>query len=379
MTTTHDTRMPTLDTADVATRPRRRPRRATIAALISVALVIGAGVAAALGLGGASRDTAGTSTLPPATTKVTRQTLVDQETKDGELGYGTTHTVGTQLAGTVTWLPDTGSTVARGQALYRVNDTPVVLLYGTLPAYRTLRNDVSGADVKAFEQNLRDLGYTGFTVDEDYTSATADAVERWQDDLGLDQTGRVERGRIIYATGQVRIDSQATEVGSVLGQGGAVLSFAGTDRVITATIDVDDQRLARKDATVTITLPDGGESTGRISTVETIIETAPGSSGKEATTDTKIEVTITSDDPTVLAAYDQASVEVAFTASERENVLTVPVSALLALAEGGFGLQLVEGSTTRMIAVRTGLFASGRVEVSGDAVAEGLTVGMPDA
>ncbi|MBT8228355.1 MAG: efflux RND transporter periplasmic adaptor subunit [Dactylosporangium sp.] len=371
--------MPTLDTADVATRPRRRPRRATIAALISVALVIGAGVAAALGLGGASRDTAGTSTLPPATTKVTRQTLVDQETKDGELGYGTTHTVGTQLAGTVTWLPDTGSTVARGQALYRVNDTPVVLLYGTLPAYRTLRNDVSGADVKAFEQNLRDLGYTGFTVDEDYTSATADAVERWQDDLGLDQTGRVERGRIIYATGQVRIDSQATEVGSVLGQGGAVLSFAGTDRVITATIDVDDQRLARKDATVTITLPDGGESTGRISTVETIIETAPGSSGKEATTDTKIEVTITSDDPTVLAAYDQASVEVAFTASERENVLTVPVSALLALAEGGFGLQLVEGSTTRMIAVRTGLFASGRVEVSGDAVAEGLTVGMPDA
>jgi hypothetical protein len=58
-------------------------------------------------------------------------------------------------------------------------------------------------------------------------------------------------------------------------------------------------------------------------------------------------------------------------------VLTVPVAALLALAEGGYGVQVVTGTATRIVAVRTGLFAAGRVEVSGDGLTEGMTVGMP--
>jgi hypothetical protein len=58
-------------------------------------------------------------------------------------------------------------------------------------------------------------------------------------------------------------------------------------------------------------------------------------------------------------------------------VLTVPVAALLALAEGGYGVQVVGGGTTRIVAVQTGLFAGGRVEVTGDGLAEGQTVGVP--
>jgi multidrug efflux system membrane fusion protein len=53
------------------------------------------------------------------------------------------------------------------------------------------------------------------------------------------------------------------------------------------------------------------------------------------------------------------------------------VSALLALAEGGYGLQLVEGGGTRYIAVQTGLFADGRVEVSGSGLTAGMRVGVP--
>jgi hypothetical protein len=68
---------------------------------------------------------------------------------------------------------------------------------------------------------------------------------------------------------------------------------------------------------------------------------------------------------------------VAFTASKVENVLTVPVAALLALAEGGYGVQIVEGGTTKIVGVKTGLFAGGQVEVSGDGLAEGQVVGMP--
>nr|MDT0660000.1 peptidoglycan-binding domain-containing protein [Micromonospora sp. DSM 115978] len=357
---------------------RRASRLRTAVAVVAGVVVVAAGVAAAVGFGGGGENTAAGSTLPPATATVTRQTLVDRETKNGELGYGATRTAASRVAGTVTRLAATGATVKRGQALYRVDEEPVVLLYGSLPAYRTLEPGVDGRDVKQFEQNLAALGYDGFTVDEDYTSATADAVRDWQDKLGVAETGRVEQGRIVYAAGAVRVDSHAVEVGDPVQPGGAVLTFAGTARVITVELEIDDQRLAERDTPVTITLPDGAETTGTITTVATVIETTAAAAGQEAGTEMKLEVTVTGDDPAALADYDQASVEVGFTADERADVLTVPVAALLAVTEGGYGLEVVEGDGTRIVAVETGLFAAGRVEVSGPAITEGLTVGVPN-
>jgi multidrug efflux pump subunit AcrA (membrane-fusion protein) len=101
------------------------------------------------------------------------------------------------------------------------------------------------------------------------------------------------------------------------------------------------------------------------------------SSEPDGEPETKIEVIISVSQPAALAGLDSASVEVDFTASERKDVLTVPVAALLALAEGGYGVEVVSGSTSRVVAVETGLFADGRVEVTGGDLAEGMTVGMP--
>jgi peptidoglycan hydrolase-like protein with peptidoglycan-binding domain len=357
-------------------QPRRRRPGTGLAAGAVVVLAAGA-VAVGVAASGDAEEPAGTGALPPATATVTRQTLVDRETKTGELGYGPPHALATRYDGTLTWLPDTGRTVARGKALYRVDDEPVVLLHGSLPAYRILRPGVSGRDVAQFERNLAELGYTGFTVDDDYTSATADAVRRWQDDLGVPETGQVEPGRIVYAAGTVRVASHGAEVGDVVAAGRTVLSITGTTPLITCTLDVADQRLAREGATVTITLPDGARTTGRITDVEQVVRTSPGAAGQDPVTETTIEVTVTGDDPAALTGFAQAAVDVGFVAAERADVLTVPVAALLALAEGGYGLQVVDDSGTRVIAVRTGLFAAGRVEVSGDGVVAGLTVGMP--
>jgi peptidoglycan hydrolase-like protein with peptidoglycan-binding domain len=366
-----------------------RRRRRTGRALVAVTAVLAAGAAtvaatgSSLGLGAGlglrSDEASGSerSELPPATAQVTRQTLVDTETVSGELGYGDTTTVSGRLGGTVTWLPAVGATVKQGQALYRVDDSPVVLLYGALPAYRPLAPGVEGADVKQFEQNLRALGYTGFTVDDEYSDATADAVREWQDELGLAETGTVEPGRIVYASGAVRVDSRKASVG---GQAqGDVLSYTGTARVVIVELDVDDQRMARTGATVSVTLPDGKSVAGKIAETETVVDTGSNSDspGADQEPTTKLEVTVTVDDEKSLAGLDQASVDVGFTASEREDVLTVPVAALLALAEGGYGIQIVDGDTTRTVAVQTGLFAAGRVEVSGADVTEGLTVGVP--
>jgi peptidoglycan hydrolase-like protein with peptidoglycan-binding domain len=348
-------------------------RRRKTAVAVTAVLTAGAAVAAvaAVRLPDAAGGEKPTSALPAATAAVTKQTLVDRQSEDGTLAYGDTTAVMTRLAGTVTGLPAAEATIKRGKSLYRIDNSPVVLLYGKLPAYRKLAPGVEGSDVKQFEQNLWALGYRGFTVDKTYSSATADAVQEWQDDLGLSETGTVDPDRIVYAAGPVRVDSLTAALGSVVQPGAEVLATTRTSRVATVDLDISDQRLAKKGATVEVTLPDGSETKAKIIGVETVAVPAEGNQPAS----TKIVVTIGfSKAPKGL---NQASVTVGFTASQRKDVLTVPIEALLALAEGGYGVQVVEGSSTRIVAVETGLFADGRVEVSGDGITAGTTVGMP--
>ncbi|GID47153.1 peptidoglycan-binding protein [Actinoplanes capillaceus] len=343
----------------------------------AVAVVLVTGGAAAFLLAGGLPETEGngaraSSTATTATADITRQTLIDKERHDGSLGYGDAVGLATRLSGTVTWLPAESATIKRGKPLYRLDNDPVVLLYGTLPAYRALSPGLDGPDVKQFERNLWALGYRGFTVDGDYTSSTAAAVEDWQEDLGLDETGTVELGRIVYATGAIRVADRSVEVGATAQPGTELLTTTGTGRVATVELEMSDQRLAKKGTKVDVTLPDGKAVTGHIIDVGTTIETADNPAEEDRTT---INVTIGFDQAP--QGLEEASVGVQFVASQRENVLTVPVNALLALAEGGYGLQIVDGAGSRIVAVETGLFADGRVEITGDGLTEGTKVGVP--
>ncbi|MET7423112.1 peptidoglycan-binding protein [Dactylosporangium sp. NPDC005555] len=353
---------------------RRRSRVGRVVVTVAVVAAVGAAAAAGLGLPDRGSDASTRSATPPKTTKVTRQTLVDTQTEDGTLGHGDPVTVAGRLSGTLTELPAVGSTVQRGQSLFRVDDAPVLLLYGGLPAYRTLAPGTEGADVRQFEENLAALGYKGFTVDDEYTASTATAVKAWQGKLGLTKTGVVELGRVVYATGAVRVEERKAAVGDPAG--GALLTCTGTGPVVTVTLEVSDQRLAVVGTAVTVKLPTGKTVPGKVVRVQTVITPAEGNNPAE----TGLEVTVTPDgDPegTVFAGLEHATVEVGFTASRKEHVLTVPVSALLALAEGGYGLQIVENGAGRVVAVELGMFAAGRVEVTGDGIAEGVQVGVP--
>ncbi len=354
---------------------RRQGRGAKMVGGAVTVLAVGAAAAATIGFGFGEEDAGGAAAaLPPATATVTRQTLDDTQTVDGSLGYGDTTTLAGRSGGTVTSLPYAGSVFQRGKALYKVDDDPVVLMYGTLPAYRNLGPGDEGADVKALEANLRALGYTGFTVDDEYTSSTAEAVRDWQDDLGVTETGRVELGRVVFAPGPIRVDSVQAKLGGGTGPGQEVLAYTGTSRVITVQLDIGDQRLAKKGTKVTVELPDGKRADGTVQRVYTVIEASEDPNGAP---ETKIEAQVSLADPKAGAGLDVAAVEVTFTAAQHADVLTVPVAALVALAEGGYGVELVEGSVTRYTRVETGLFAGGRVEISGDGIAEGVTVGMP--
>ncbi len=359
---------------DGGAAPTRRRRGGRTALLVVGALAAGgAATAAAIGFGGGGGGTPATSNLPPATAPVTRQTLHDTQTMDGELGFGPTYSAVNRLNGTVTWLPEAGAVVRRGKPLYKIDNSPAVLMYGTVPAYRELKAGDEGADVKQLEQNLKALGYAGFTVDKEFTASTASAVKQWQEDLGLKETGRVEFGRVVFAAGEVRVDSVDATAAAPAQPGGTVLKYTGTVRVVVVQLDVTDQRLAKEGATVQVALPGAGDVAGKVAQAYTVIEAGDGQGEAE----TKIEAIVSLADQKAAGAFDQAAVDVTFTAAERPDVLTVPVAALVALREGGYGVEVVENGASRYAAVETGLFSGGRVEVSGGGLSEGMTVGIP--
>src|SRR5258708_40112129 len=140
---------------------RGRGRCAVTAVRVVVVLGAGAGIA---GLSGAFRSADGAPRIgqgaPPATARVVRQDLMSQTIVAAMLGYAGSYIVLGEGGGTLTWLPSSGQVISQGQVLYRVdNGSPVVLLYGKVPAWRTMQEGLTGEDVRQLNHDLVALGY----------------------------------------------------------------------------------------------------------------------------------------------------------------------------------------------------------------------------
>lgn len=282
-----------------------------------------------------------------------------------------------------TELPKVGDVVRQGETVYRVNGRPVPLFVGDAPLWRALGKGVAnGSDVRILERNLVALGYgKDLQVDDKFTDATAAAVQRWQKALGVPQTGRVDPSAVVVQPGAVRVTALKASVGAPAQ--GEVAAVSGTNRQVTVPLPVDKQALARKGAKVSVRLPDGRTTPGTVAEIGTVATKnegdggggPPGGGGGKPV----IQVTVTLDKPDEAGALDGAPVNVGFTSQSRTNVLSVPVNALVALAEGGYAVEVVEPSsgTSRLVGVTPGLFANGRVEVSGDGLTAGQNVRVP--
>jgi peptidoglycan hydrolase-like protein with peptidoglycan-binding domain len=306
------------------------------------------------------------------TAAVTRGDLVDTEKVDGKLTYGDEREVWAGTSGVVTWAPAQGATVRRGGTLLRIAGDPVTLMYGGVPMYRVLKEGDSGKDVRELEENLRALGYGGMTVDDEFTGATEAAVEEWQDDRGLERTGTVTPGQVAFLTGAVRVKDVKAPEGKRAVQGQPVLTVAGTRRVVHIDLDAGKQDMAREGEKVRVELPGGTTVNGTVSEVGSVAETT--GSGQDQKTTVGVDVSVSGKGT---GRLDEAPVSVELESERRRNVLSVPVEALLALKEGGFGLEVVDGPRRRLVPVRTGSFGGGRVEVEGDGIRAGVAVGVP--
>jgi len=345
-------------------------RRRRIAAAGGATLVLLAGLAlTGLPGRGARADDSDRPRLGSA--EISRRTLVEQQDLDGTLGHGDAVPVVNRRNGTLTWMAPAGSTVDRGQPLYEVDGHKVPLLFGDRPAWRTLGPDTSGVDVKQLKQNLVALGYgtaAGLGTGDAWTAATTEAVKRWQKAAGLDQDGVVDLGEAVFLPGAVIISSQSGHLGENAPPGGGVLTATPAAPLVTVELAASKRNLVAAGDAVEIGLPGGKRIPGTVASVGT-----SASGGGNGGGDAKVEVTITPGAST--GGLDGSPVDVHITRQKAQNVLAVPVGALLALAEGGYGVELADDH--RLVPVETGLFADGMVEVRGNGLQPGQKVVVP--
>ena len=372
-----------------------------------------------------------------------------------------------RAAGTITGVPADDDTITQGDVLYTVDGEPVVLLYGATPAWRTMRDDDVGADVLQLETALVALGYDPdgtVTVDDEYTYYTELMVERWQEALGVEETGVVSfgdviflpddrlvttvlvsagdsapvggpvftvagevegvsgddvaqlesalvglgfdadgamtvdgeftvetetaviawqrstgadddgvvhLGEVVFLPGPVRIGEQLLDVGSSVGPGAAVLATSSTTTLITLDLPTEDRDAMEVGDRLPVTLPDDTPATGTVTSISDVATTGPDG-------ESTFEVIITIEDAAVAAGFDETPVDVDTVSDEALDVLAVPVTALLALAEGGYAVEVDGGGgQTRLVAVDPGLYADGLVEIDASGIGEGDLVVVP--
>jgi hypothetical protein len=355
--------------AEAVASRRRRGRWVAL----SIVVVVAAGVVAAWWAGvfsAAASSRTGLGPAAPATQPVMREDIAATTPVAATLGYAGSYTVLGEGGGTLTWLPQQGQVIGQGQALYRVdNGSPVVLLYGTVPDWRTLDAGVTGADVSQLNHDLVQLGDAGSadiaSAGWDYFSwETTAGVQRLEEHLGVSSPqGWLSLGHVVFEPQAIRVTQVTGSYGGPAS--GPVLEATSDEHAVTIPLDASQQSEVKAGDPVSVTLPDGTSTPGVVSAVSTVATSTSGQDGPITT----IPVTVTLTDPWAAGSLDQAPVTVYITTAAARDVLAVPVTALLARSPGGYVVEVAgPGSTRRYVPVTVGpVFDdnSGLVQVTG--------------
>jgi hypothetical protein len=175
-----------------------------------------------------------------------------------------------------------------------------------------------------------------------------------------------------------------------------VLETSSTQLVVTVDLDATKQSEAKVGEPVTVEMPAGNAVNGKVIAVSPVAQSDSGNGGGgsgdggagngsgnggggngsgngNGSSGATIPVTVGLKGRTSGAGLDQAAVSVSFAKAEARGVLSVPVTALLAVAGGSYAVQAA-AAPQALIPVTTGLFAAGYVQISGSGIYPGLAV-----
>jgi peptidoglycan hydrolase-like protein with peptidoglycan-binding domain len=343
------------------------------AAAVLVAVIATSGVV----LSGGKGATSAAQNSPANTVKVERGKLSDMVSQDGTLTYrarsdGAPYSAINQARGIYTELPESGEKVGCGEVFYRVDDNPVLLLCGTVPAYRDLDSGDEGNDVRQLNRNLHKLGYDADPDDSGFTSETEEALEKLQVDKGLGVTGTLDIEDAVFLPRSARIAQVTGKLGGPA-QPGAEVAQATSDALeVQVDLEASQQGEVKVGDRARITLPGNKSVKGKVGRLGRVAQAPAGEDDNaEGVTaaDAVIRAYIRLDKPEKAHGLDSAPVQVSITTRGVKGALSVPVTALVGKSGGGFAVEIVRDSGQReLVAVELGLFdtTDGRVQVEGD-------------
>jgi hypothetical protein len=341
------------------------------------------------------------------TARVVKGTLSAMVSQAGILTYrarsdGSPYSVINQARGTYTELPVVGQVISQGHVVDRVNGSPVVLLSGSTPAYRTLSAGMTGADVAELNADLVALGYATRAqlspTSAFFGAATTTALIKLQAALGVTENGVLALGQAVFEPTGLRVTTLSAELGGRAQPSQPVLQATSTTRQVQLALDASQQTDVAVGDKVSITLPNNRTTRGVVSSVGAVAtcpsspasggsgssSAAPGtdtcSSGGSGSATPTITVGVTPSDPAATGRWDQAPVQVGITTATVPDALVVPVSALLARSGGGYAVEVLgTGTRNHLVPVSLGLFddADGLVQVTASGLVAGQKVVVP--
>lgn len=316
--------------------------------------------------------------LAVSTAEVTTGSVASETKVAGTVQYASTVPITSGLAGVVTELPAPGTTLGTGAVVYRVDTRPVIMLSGTVPAWRDFSSDMAdGEDVRQLEQNLRTLGVFTGEPDNRFTWDTTVAIRAWQKSLGVERTGTLERSMILISDQDLRVDTVESRVGAQVDAGSSLYRATSRQLVVEVNVKSSDRQVAVVGGTVTVALPTGVTADGVVEAVAAPVN-KPDADGSGSSIVVPVRITVA--DQAAVAELSLSGVTVSFAGTVKDDVLTVPVDALVPISDTQFAVEVPrkdpEAERT-LIPVTVGAFASGQVEISGAKIVDGLSVVVP--
>ncbi len=347
-------------------------RRSAIIAIVAAAL-FGAGVLVAANSQSDSNRTQSES--KDSSEAIAAQQLSTAEVRKGDLSeerdftskvtFGDAFDAPVALTGTITSQHSVGSVVGFGESLISVNNKPVFLAEGATPLYRDLfrtntkTKDEFGVKVQHMEgDDVRQLqAFLNTTraadkqleIDGVYGTTTEKAVKAWQKSVGFGPSGRIDSSQLVFSPGPVRIASES-RVGATFSK----LQISAAEAVATIDTNNRDRSALPVDSNVVIELPDGARLVGLVTKQKQVVK-------EDGSTVWRTTVTADGTFP-----GNVTSTKVIATIVVAKDVIHAPVGALIALAEGGFAVEVSNSGTTSLVPVEVGEVLDGRAEVRGE-------------
>lgn len=250
-----------------------------------------------------------------------------------------------------------GDSVAAGDELFRVDNRPSIAVNTEFPFWRPIRVGDTGDDVAMLQQILREAGtYVGDSTGT-FDAATDRALRKWQRDNAFSRPdGILEPGDMMFGGWPARVGSIELRIGQHVSEESSGLTLTEVEPSVVTQLTTQDVLRIAEGMTAEVNF----DAVGR--TERATVNQISAAPVAQADGSELYEALIGPIDLSSIPEGAEARVEVII--EEAQDVITVPVAAVVAGADGSPVVRVVDPSGgVETVGVELGISSGAFVEV----------------